>query len=285
LTDLVRDKTLITSSHPSRVSMSKPAPTRFSLDVKICGTSYEDATATVIEWAKAGDSRSIFAANVHTVMEAHDDQQFRDCVNAADLVTPDGMPLVWALRLQGLRGARRVYGPDLTETVLAAAEAEGIPVGFFGGSEAVLSLLIDKVRKRFPRLPVVYHVAPPFRPLTEEEDAAVISDVAESGARILFVGLGCPKQERWIAEHRNRIPAVMLGVGAAFDFLAGTKAQAPDWMQGAGLEWMFRFVTEPRRLWKRYTKHNPRFLVLMLMQLMRQRTRTLTANGSSGSIA
>jgi N-acetylglucosaminyldiphosphoundecaprenol N-acetyl-beta-D-mannosaminyltransferase len=283
----------LTSSNPSGLSISQLAlapfpldvPARFSLDVKVCCTSYEDATQRVIDWAKAGDSRAIFAANVHTVMEAHDDRQFREYVNAADLVTPDGMPLVWSLRLQGLRAACRVYGPDLTETVLAAAEAERIPVGFFGGSEAVLALLVDKVRDRFPELPVVYHVAPPFRSLTEEEDAAVVADIARSGARILFVGLGCPKQECWIAQHRNRIPAVMLGVGAAFDFLAGTKAQAPGWMQSIGLEWMFRFFTEPRRLWKRYTKHNPRFLVLTLVQLMRQRTQALAANGSSGSLA
>jgi len=121
----------------------------------------------------------------------------------------------------------------------------------------------------------VYSEAPPFRPLSPAEDEEVVRAVRTSGARILFVGLGCPKQERWIASHRGRINAVMLGVGAAFEFLAKTKPQAPGWMQASGLEWAFRFATEPRRLWKRYAKHNPRFVILMLLQVLRGRTRAV----------
>ncbi len=266
------------NSNTARTSAAQFIPTRFSLGVKIYCTSYADATDRVLDWAKAGESRSLFAANVHTVMEAHDDPGFRACVNEADLVTPDGMPLVWSLRLQGLAAARRVYGPDLTYVVLERAQAEEVPVGFFGGSEEVLALLLRKVRAQYPQLNIAYATSPPFRDMTAEEDSKVVQDIAGSGARILFVGLGCPKQERWIAAHRDRIPAVMLGVGAAFDFLAGTKAQAPNWMQAIGLEWIFRFATEPRRLWRRYAKHNPRFLVLMLIQLLRQRHRAAEAN-------
>jgi N-acetylglucosaminyldiphosphoundecaprenol N-acetyl-beta-D-mannosaminyltransferase len=246
-----------------------PLTSRNILGTRIDGTSYTDATERVLAWAHAGDSRSVFAANVHTVMEAYDHPWFRAVVNECDLVTPDGMPLVWSLRLQGFGGATRVYGPDLTPCVLRASEEQGVPVGFYGGSEAVLDLLLKHVVASFPRLQVVYREAPPFRPLTPEEDERTVRDMEASGLRILFVGLGCPKQERWIAEHRGRIPAVMLGVGAAFDFLAGCKPQAPDWMQAAGLEWLFRFCTEPRRLWKRYAKHNPRFVWLMASQMLK----------------
>lgn len=249
--------------------MSGRAISRTILGTRVDGTSYTDATQQVLAWALAGESRSVYAANVHTVMEAYDHPAFHAMVNECDLVTPDGMPLVWSLRWQGIRSASRVYGPDLTPCVLKAAEEQGLAVGFFGGSREVLALLLKRVKADFPLLRIVYQEAPPFRALTKEEDEQVVRSIEESGARILFVGLGCPKQERWIAEHRGRIPAVMLGVGAAFDFLAGRKPQAPHWMQAAGLEWVFRFGTEPRRLWKRYTKHNPRFVWLMVGQMLR----------------
>jgi N-acetylglucosaminyldiphosphoundecaprenol N-acetyl-beta-D-mannosaminyltransferase len=246
-----------------------PLSSRIILGTRVDGTSYADATERVLGWARAEESRSVYAANVHTVMEAYDHPAFRAMVNECDLVTPDGMPLVWSLRLQGIGFATRVYGPDLTPCVLRAAEKQEVSVGFYGGSKAVLKLLVERVSASFPALRIVYQEAPPFRPLTAEEDERVVAAIEASGARILFVGLGCPKQERWIAEHRGRIPAVMLGVGAAFDFVAGCKPQAPRWMQAAGLEWLFRFVTEPRRLWKRYTKHNPRFVWLMAGQVLR----------------
>jgi N-acetylglucosaminyldiphosphoundecaprenol N-acetyl-beta-D-mannosaminyltransferase len=188
-------------------------------------------------------------------------------MNAADLVTPDGMPLVWGLRLLGIRTAARVYGPDLTPHLLEAAAREGIPVGFYGATDAVLEKLLRAVGSRYPSLRVAYAWAPPFRALTREEDRAATTLINDSGARILFVGLSTPKQERWMAAHRGRVEAVMLGVGAAFDFLAGTKRQAPRWMMRAGLEWLFRLASEPRRLARRYLKHNPRFLILFLTQL------------------
>ena len=242
---------------------------RLILGTRVDGTSYAEATRRVLEWAKAGESRAVFAANVHMVMEAYDHPAFRAIVNDSDLVTPDGVPLVWSLRLHGVAHATRVYGPDLTPFVLKAAEEEGISVGFYGGEHAVLDLLMERVRASHPSLRIAYHEAPPFRPMTAEEDERVVRSIERSGVKILFVGLGCPKQERWIAEHRGRVPAVMLGVGAAFDFLAGTKPQAPDWMQAAGLEWVFRLASEPRRLWKRYTKHNPRFVYLLAGQMLK----------------
>jgi N-acetylglucosaminyldiphosphoundecaprenol N-acetyl-beta-D-mannosaminyltransferase len=175
------------------------------------------------------------------------------------------MPLVWLLRGLGLKRATRVYGPDLTLLVIDALVREKIPVAFYGGTPEVL----EKLRRRFPALDVAYCEAPPFRPPTTDEDERTVRGIQDSGARVVFVGLGSPKQDRWMQSHRDRIPAVMLGVGAAFDFLAGVKAQAPRWMQRLGLEWVFRLATEPRRLWRRYLKQNPRFAVLALQQLAR----------------
>jgi N-acetylglucosaminyldiphosphoundecaprenol N-acetyl-beta-D-mannosaminyltransferase len=178
------------------------------------------------------------------------------------------MPLVWALRALGESSAQRIYGPDATVALLAAAEKAGVPVGFYGGSQAVLDALIGAVRLRHPNLPVAYAESPPFRALAPEEDQATVERIASSGARLLFVGLGCPKQERWVVEHLGKVPAVMFAVGAAFDFLAGSKLQAPRWMMRCGLEWVFRFATEPRRLAMRYLKHNPRFVIKFLWQLL-----------------
>lgn len=240
---------------------------RYILGMRVDGTSYPDAIRRVLAWARAGESRYVCVATVHMVMEAYDDPSFRQAVNRADLVTPDGMPLVWMLRLLGVRDQQRVYGPDLTVHVCRAAALESVPVGFYGGHPDALDALVRNLENRFPRLQVAYAWSPPFRPLTEEEDARVVEEINGSGTRILFVGLGCPKQERWMASHRGRVRAVMLGVGAAFDFHAGRVRQAPRWMHGAGLEWLFRLATEPRRLWRRYAKHNPRFLVLALAQL------------------
>jgi N-acetylglucosaminyldiphosphoundecaprenol N-acetyl-beta-D-mannosaminyltransferase len=194
-------------------------------------------------------------------------------MNAAGLVTPDGMPLVWGLRLLGARHATRVYGPDLTLHILGAAGRQGVPVGFYGAGPATLDRLCARLRERFPSLSIAYACSPPFRPLTPEEDRQVTREIGESGARILFVGLSTPKQERWMAAHHGKVPAVMLGVGAAFDFLAGVKPQAPRWMQSAGLEWLFRLCSEPRRLAPRYLRQNPRFVRLFAMQLMGRRGR------------
>jgi N-acetylglucosaminyldiphosphoundecaprenol N-acetyl-beta-D-mannosaminyltransferase len=183
-------------------------------------------------------------------------------------VTPDGMPLVWALRRLELKDQNRVYGPDLTLNVCRAAAEAGISVGLYGGSQEVLDALQKNYRERFPQLHIAYAYSPPFRPLTRDEDEAVVRAINASGTRILFVGLGCPKQERWVAGHRDHVQAVMLAVGAAFDFHSGRVRQAPRWMQRSGLEWLFRLLMDPRRLWRRYFKNNPRFLWLVARQLL-----------------
>jgi len=222
----------------------------------------------MIKWAQKPESRYVCVANVHVVMEAYDSPDFREVINSADLVTPDGMPLVWTLRALGVRDQTRVYGPELTLWLLEAAAQEEIPVGFYGSSPGTIQRLVDVLKKRFPSLNIAYSFSPPYRPHTAEEDEAVVREINASGVRILLVGLGCPKQERWMAEHKGRVQAVMLGVGAAFDFIAGVKKQAPHWMQGHGLEWLYRLSQEPGRLWRRYLYTNPRFAALILLNLL-----------------
>jgi len=244
-------------------------PTRSVLGLNISVTRYEDTIQRSVRWAQDREPRALFFANVHVVMEAYDNGDFRESLNRADIVAPDGVPLVWALRALGERSATRVYGPDAMVAMLNSAEQNELLVGFYGGSESVLYQLLSAVRARHPRLKVAFSYSPPFRPMSPGEDANIVEQITASKAQILFVGLGCPKQEVWIMDHLNHIPAVMFGVGAAFDFLGGNKPQAPRWMMRLGLEWLFRLASEPRRLGRRYLKHNPRFVGLFLWQLAR----------------
>lgn len=241
---------------------------RLVLGMRVDATTYEDAAARIFDWTRREESRYVCVATVNNVMEAYHAPGFRAIMREADLVTPDGMPLVWGLRLLGHRAATRVYGPDLTPVVLEMAERESIPVAFYGTAPQTLDRLMISVRNRFPNLDIAYAWSPPFRQLSEEEDSKVVQDINGSGARILFVGMSTPKQDWWMAGHKGQLKAVMLGVGAAFDFMAGTKPQAPRWLMAAGLEWMFRLATEPKRLWRRYLKQNPKFMVLFAMQLL-----------------
>ena len=237
------------------------------LDSLIDVTSYSKTTQEISAWSHASESRYICAANVHMIMEAYDSPEFQEVVNNADIVTPDGIPLVWMLRLKGYKNQQRVYGPTLMLHVLKMAVQENIPVGFYGGDSKTLAILVKRMQAEFSGLNVSYVFSPPFRQLSSAEDRDVVKRIQEADVRILFVGLGCPKQERWMAVHRDRIPSVMIGVGAAFDFHAGVISQAPSWMQKLGLEWLFRLSREPKRLWKRYLHHNPRFIILALMDL------------------
>jgi N-acetylglucosaminyldiphosphoundecaprenol N-acetyl-beta-D-mannosaminyltransferase len=238
------------------------------LAVRVDETTYREATATIRAWAERGESRYVCVANVHLVMEAHDDVRLRGVVNEADLVTPDGMPLVWILRLKGHALPDRVYGPTLMMHILRAAAENGISVGLYGSTPEVLERLAKRLAAQHPSLTLGFRESPPFHDLTPTEDAVVCGRIEASNIRLLFVGLGCPRQEKWMAAHKGRIQAVMVGVGAAFDFLAGTKRQAPRWMQSLGLEWLFRLATEPLRLWRRYLYNNPRFVALAAAELL-----------------
>jgi N-acetylglucosaminyldiphosphoundecaprenol N-acetyl-beta-D-mannosaminyltransferase len=226
--------------------------------------------ASVVEAIAALKGGYVCVATVHMVMEAYDDPEFAGKVNAADLIVPDGMPLLWMQKLQRAREAKRVRGNDLMLALFEHAEKEGLKVGFYGGRDETLKALYERAGRDYPGLKIVYTYSPLFRPLTAIEDAAITDDLNKAGPDILFVGLGCPKQENWMAAHRDRVGAVMIGVGAAFDFYAGNVKEAPRWMSNIGLEWLFRLAMEPKRLWRRYVILNPRFMGLALRQLMRR---------------
>ena len=245
--------------------------TRRVLGMRVDATSYEHAAGEILRWAGLGESRYVCVATVNNVIEARDDPAYRRVMEGADLTTPDGMPLVWGLGLLGVRGATRVYGPDLTPILCERAAAAGLPIGFYGSTPEVLADLTARLVQRYPALEVAYASSPPFGPLTPEEDAEVRERINRSGARLLFVGLGTPRQEQWMAASKGNVQTVMVGVGAAFDFLAGRKRQAPAYLQRLGLEWLFRLVSEPRRLWRRYLYRNPRFVALFAAQVLRQR--------------
>jgi N-acetylglucosaminyldiphosphoundecaprenol N-acetyl-beta-D-mannosaminyltransferase len=240
------------------------------LGMRVDVADYLEAARAIFAMAESGGGMTC-VATVHMVMEAWDDPGFRALVNGAELVTSDGVPLVWSLRALGARDATRVYGPTLLPLVCEEAARRRVPVGFYGGTPAVMAALAQRLAARCPGLEIAFAHCPPFSDAPPAVDDGVVSAIEESGARVLFVGLGCPKQERWMAAHRAHLSCALVGVGAAFDFAAGTKAQAPAWLQRAGLEWLFRLATEPRRLWRRYARHNPRFVVQMAQQIARER--------------
>jgi N-acetylglucosaminyldiphosphoundecaprenol N-acetyl-beta-D-mannosaminyltransferase len=205
---------------------------------------------------------------VYTIVLSQRDPMLRTAVNRAGLVTPDGMPLVFLSRRMGYPHVRRVYGPELVVAVSEMAAARGYSCFFYGGAPGVADDLARVMAWRFPALKIVGTYSPPFRASPVEEDEAVIQAINEAGPDIIWVGLGSPKQELWMARHRERLTApVLVGVGAAFDFLTGRVPQAPRWMQRIALEWLFRLLTEPRRLWRRYLIGNPLFLYYLFLQL------------------
>ncbi len=221
------------------------------------------------KWIEGNTPNYICVANVHTVTECQWNPDLRRVVNRAGMVTPDGMPLVWVSRWMGNKQAERVYGPDLLLKVCENSIEKGWKHYFYGGGQGVVELLVKNLTSQFPGLHVAGIGTPPFRKLTDAEDQDVVERINLANPDIVWVGLGMPKQELWMGDHFGRIKApVMIGVGAAFDFHAGLKPQAPKWMQQNGLEWLFRLLSEPRRLWKRYLINNPVFILLVTLQLL-----------------
>jgi len=210
----------------------------------------------------AGERGYVCVAATHTVMACREDPELRDAVLASDLTVPDGQPLVWAMNALGHDLPHRVYGPELMARAFERAATTGKRMYLYGGrNRSALSQLALNLRRRYPGVQIVGGYSPPFRALSEAETADILRDIDASGADIVWVGIGVPKQEKWMAAVRPRLNApVLVGVGAAFDFHAGLVAQAPAWMQSAGLEWLFRLSREPRRLWRRYLRYNPRFV-------------------------
>ena len=230
------------------------------LGVPIDVVDPRQALMRMAAWAMAKESRVVCACNVHSVVTAQNDSRFMAAIVQADLATADGAPVAWLMRQQGAKTQRRVCGPDLMWSYCSHAAAINEPIYLYGSTQATLLALQARLHKRWPSLLVAGAYAPPFRSLTEEEDIAVVEAINNSGARTVWVSLGCPKQELWMAQHRGRIHAVMVGVGAATDFHAGTLSRAPIWMQNNGLEWLFRLASEPRRLSRRYLTTNTAFL-------------------------
>ncbi|MCS6812047.1 MAG: WecB/TagA/CpsF family glycosyltransferase [Cyanobacteria bacterium] len=249
--------------------MLKHLDHRLILGSRVDATSYDDACDRIQQWAMHRQSCYVIAANVHVIMTAYWQPEFRAVVNRAALVTPDGMPLVWMLRQLGITHQQRVYGPDLMLAWCNRAAQLGIPLYLYGGTETMLAALRTRLLQQFPGLAIVGYHAPPFRPLTSAEEALDIDRIRASGASVVLVGLGCPKQELWMARHHGNLSAVMIGVGAAFSFHSGQVSQAPRWMMSRGLEWLYRLGVEPRRLWRRYLINNPAFIVLAGLQLLR----------------
>ena len=228
--------------------------------------NYDTALHTVEDWAHAHQARYMCFCNVHAVVTMQRDAIFGQALAQADLVLPDGMPVAWMLRHSGFPQQQRINGPDFMCNYCALAEQHDESVFFYGSTPQTLEALRNWLDRAFPRLKIAGMVSPPFRDLLPEEDEDVVQQINASGAHVVFVGLGCPKQELWMAQHRSRIHAVLVGVGAAFDYHAGTLKRAPLWMQKHGLEWCYRLYKEPRRLWKRYLVGNTLFVLGALRQ-------------------
>lgn len=235
------------------------------LGVAVSAVDPQQALRQITGWVEEGRREYVCVTGVHGVMESQADPDLREIHNRAGLTVPDGMPLVWCARRAGSANTSRVYGPDLMLAVLARAAERGWSAYFYGGAEGVPALLAERMAQRFPGLVVAGAESPPFRPLTVTESWTTCERINASGAQLVWVGMSTPKQERWMAAHRDRLDAaVLFGVGAAFDFHTGRVRQAPAWMQRRGLEWLFRLVVEPRRLWRRYLSNNPRFVAAIL---------------------
>lgn len=237
------------------------------LGVGVSAVTMSQALETIADWLLRREQHYVCVTGVHGIMESQRDEELRQIHNRAGLVTPDGMPLVWLSRLSGQSHVERVYGPDLMLACCRRSVLEGYRHFFYGGGKGVAQRLAERLGSRYPGLRVAGTHTPPFRPLSAAEDQAIVRQINESAPDIVWVGLSTPKQELWMNAHVGRLNApVLIGVGAAFDFHAGLKKQAPGWMQRTGLEWLFRLGTEPRRLWRRYLRNNPAFIWGVLLQ-------------------
>jgi N-acetylglucosaminyldiphosphoundecaprenol N-acetyl-beta-D-mannosaminyltransferase len=230
--------------------------------------TWDVALSKIYTWAAAKESRYVCICNSHSVVTSGEDAEFGQVINSADMATPDGAPVAWMIRRFGHKSQQRINGPDLMWRYCKAASERNEAIYLYGSSPATLEALQVRLAREFPRLQIAGAEAPPFRPLSYEEDVAAVARINRSGAGTVWVSLGCPKQEKWMAAHRGRINAVMVGVGAAFDYHAGTIRRAPVWMQNSGLEWFYRLLSEPRRLWKRYLITNSVFLLYATRQLV-----------------
>ncbi len=264
------------------VSPSAPGPTIERLNVFGVGvskTTYAEAADAIVSAGKRHQSYAMTALAVHGLIEAVSDDDFGNLINSQfDLVTPDGMPVKWAMNLLHRAGLRsRVAGPEVIWHVFERAEREGVSIFLYGSTGETCRLFAEAITTRHPNLLIAGIQPDRFRDATPEEDMADIEVIHDSGAGIVLVGRGCPRQERWVADHRGKIDAAMMAVGAAFDFGAGLKSRPPSLIQRLGLEWAWRLAAEPKRLWRRYLSTNSRFIALLMQAMIRR------VGGTSGS--
>jgi exopolysaccharide biosynthesis WecB/TagA/CpsF family protein len=246
------------------------------LGIGVAAVDYEAATHKIINAAREGRTYAVSALAVHGVMTGALDASHRHRLNNLELVVPDGHPVRWAMKwLHGVELPDRVYGPELTLRVCEAAAEGSLPIYLYGSRAEVLDKLVSNLTERFPKIKIAGSSPSKFRQVTAEEQAQIAEEIKASGAAMVLVGLGCPRQETWVFENRELLSMPMLAVGAAFDFHAGLMPQAPAWLQSRGFEWFYRFVHEPRRLWKRYALLNPLYLLLVGLQLVKLRTLSL----------
>lgn len=258
--------------------------------VSVVGTpinplSWEETLGIIQHWASERQSRYVCICNVHSVITARQDAEFNRVVQQSDLNTPDGAPIALMLRRLGCRGQQRINGPDLMWKHCEVAARTGTSIYLYGGMPEALSALQQRLTASFPGLRIAGAYSPPFRALSTQEDQQIVEAINASGAGVVWVGLGCPKQEKWMAAHRGRVNAVMVGVGAAFDFHAGRLKRAPQWMRDVGLEWMHRLISDPARLWKRYLVTNSLFIALSSAQWLRFRWSRLSGRPSGKTSA
>ncbi len=230
--------------------------------------TWEIAVSKIIAWSRAAESRFVTICNVHSVVTARKDKLLRDAINSSDMATPDGMPVAWLIGYRRGMPQERINGPDLTIRLCERAASEGITVAFYGAEPSTLLKLRAALTAQFPTLNIGAMISPPFKALTDVERREFIEQINDSSPGIVFIGLGCPKQEKWMAANRDYIPSVQIGVGAAFDYIAETIKRPPLWMQRMGLEWLGRLVAEPKRLWRRYLVTNSIYLAYVFREIL-----------------
>jgi len=239
------------------------------LGVGISAINLDQAVKIIVHWTEHRQKQYVCVTPAHGIMDCQRDANLRKIFNCSGLTTPDGMSVVWLLRILGYRNVNRVYGPDLMESICQHTSINRrLRHFFYGGAEGIPEILSEMLRIDFPHLNVVGTYSPPFRPLTAEEDQEIVAQINAAEPDIVWVGISTPKQEKWMSDHVESLNAsVLIGVGAAFDFLSGTKKQAPKWIQRSGFEWLFRLANEPKRLWRRYIEY-PYFIILILFQFL-----------------
>ena len=263
------------TSPASQIHLMREDATRTVTSFDVLGIAVDavqipDVIRQMCRWIEErATARYIAVANTHMIVEARQDPSFRQVLDAADLRVPDGMPLIWCGRFRGHALARRAYGPEIMMTFCRDTAAKGFRHFFYGGAPGVAIDLIERLKQSCPGIQIAGFDSPPFRNLTSEEDAEAIQKINRAHPDIVWVGLGCPKQERWMWVHRGLLTApVMVGVGQAFDILSGRRKPAPAWMREHGLEWFCRFLQEPRRLWRRYLVYNAKFIGALLLEIL-----------------